>query len=84
MSYYYNAAGGCFEGNCEIRMGNGELKKVKEVKKGDQVLGFKNSIHKVKFVVKINCINKKQCLVKLGNGLLITRNFLRVINTKIF
>lgn len=35
MSYYYNAAGGCFEGNCKVRMIDGTLKKVKEVQKGD-------------------------------------------------
>lgn len=35
MAYYYNAAGGCFEGNCIVNMADGSFKKVKEIQKGD-------------------------------------------------
>jgi len=39
MSVYYNASGGCFEGNCLVRMADGTNKKISELKKGDIVIG---------------------------------------------
>lgn len=66
---YYNASGGCFEGNCVVRMLNGEMKKIRELKKGDRVLN--NYI--VKALIKIKTVNDKMIeLVRLDGGLLIT------------
>ena len=35
MGDYYNAGGGCFHGKCSVKMADGSLKNVKDIKKGD-------------------------------------------------
>lgn len=55
MGDYYNCGGGgCFAGDCLVKMANGELKKVKEVVKGDLVKGRNGEVNKVQLAVKIN------------------------------
>lgn len=53
MSVYYNASGGCFEGNCVVKMLNGELKRISELKKGDLV----HNSYMVKALIRIKTVN---------------------------
>jgi len=37
MGAFYNAGGGCFDGDCLVLMSDETFKKVKEIKKGDLI-----------------------------------------------
>lgn len=50
MANYYNQYGGCFGGNCLVKMGDNSIKKVKDIQKGDLVLSK-------------NCTAKVQCVL---------------------
>ena len=40
MNNYYDQYGGCIYAECDVLMANGNLKKVKDIVKGDIVLGL--------------------------------------------
>lgn len=71
MNNYYNAGGGCFDGNCYVKMADGTTKQVKLIKKGDKIRseGVNSTIIAV---VEIQCVNKRIPMVQLKGGLLIT------------
>jgi Mg-chelatase subunit ChlD len=71
---YYNASNGCFHGDCMVTMGDGSLKKVSDIRKGDVVAtdiaaaqGKQSA--KVVCVVKTLTQNGKCDLVTLPSGL---------------
>eukprot|EP01117_Protostelium_nocturnum_P008640 TRINITY_DN30_c0_g2_i1.p1 TRINITY_DN30_c0_g2~~TRINITY_DN30_c0_g2_i1.p1 ORF type:complete len:716 (-),score=297.14 TRINITY_DN30_c0_g2_i1:41-2188(-) len=66
MSNYYNACGGCFHGSSRAQMSNGNLKKVGEIVKGDQVSTSSGS-SKVSCVLKTVYPSKTAQLVTLGD-----------------
>lgn len=73
MEDYYNAGGGCFAGNCLVKLANGELKKVQDVRQGDQIKNDEGYINTVQISVKI--INPKKYLemvILADSGLQIT------------
>jgi uncharacterized protein YegL len=61
-NYYYNADGGCFNGNAYVELKNGKKKKVKYLKKGDIL----SNGGIVECLVE-NRINKKEKVVKINN-----------------
>jgi len=69
MSAFHDAAGGCFHGDCTVKLMDGTTKSVKNVKPGDQLAphgGF------VKYVIKTKCQNGQAKMIAFNNGLLIT------------
>jgi len=71
VNYFYDASGGCFDGNCVALMSNQELVPLKNLKKGDLV-ATPNGISKIVCIVKTVFPQKKAQLVELENGLLST------------
>ena len=75
MSTYNDPTGGCFHSSCSITMGNGDIKNIKSIKKGDIVktMTIDNNISesKVVCVVETHIKNKihKMCVI---DGLTIT------------
>jgi len=45
MGQYYNAGGGCFAGDCIVKLADNSTKYVKEVRKGDKVKSIDGKIH---------------------------------------
>lgn len=70
MAAYYNYGGGCIAGNCDVQMADGTLKKVRDVRKGDKVMGTQGQ-YTVKCVVATK-VNKLVEMVSIGKGLVIT------------
>jgi len=70
MNQYYNCGGGCFHGNAIATMSNGSTRKVKELKKGDEVKTAGGS-SKIVCVLKTVMSQKKANLCDV-NGLLLT------------
>jgi len=64
MGAYYNAGGGCFEGNCLVRMHDDTKTKVKDIKKGDLVRSWNGELAKVLAIVKIFSSNKSILMVE--------------------
>ncbi|CAF3223542.1 unnamed protein product [Rotaria sp. Silwood2] len=60
MTVFYNAAGGCFYGECTVCLMNGTTKLVKDVQPGDRVAPYGGM---VRFVVKTKCPNRKAKMV---------------------
>lgn len=71
MNNYYNAGGGCFDGDCLVKMADGTKKQVRLIKKGDQIIS-EGLISTIVAAVEIQCANKLIPMVKLEGGLLIT------------
>jgi len=71
MNSYYDASGGCFDGNCVALMSNQEFIPLKNLKKGDLV-STPNGISKIVCVVKTVFPKNKAQLVELENGLIST------------
>lgn len=71
MSQYYDEQGGCIHEDCLVTMGNGQIKKVKQLKKGDIVVGI-NGPAAIKCVVKTE-VKKTIEMVKFPSGLIITK-----------
>ena len=75
MSSFNDANGGCFHSSCNITMANGEIKNIKNIKKGDIVktmtIDNKISQSKVVCLVETHITNniRKMCLI---DGLIIT------------
>lgn len=60
MSTFYNAAGGCFYGQCTVHLMNGKTKLVKDIQPGDRIAPHGGM---VRFVVKTKCQNQKAKMV---------------------
>jgi len=71
MHAYHNAAGPCFAGECLVRMAHGMEKRVRDIVKGDMVLGPHGGAEVV-CVVKTHCTEGKEDLVVFPNNLRIT------------
>ncbi|CAF4232135.1 unnamed protein product, partial [Rotaria socialis] len=69
MTVFHNAAGGCFHGECKVRLMNGTSKLIKNVKPGDRMAPHGGMIN---YVVKTKCQNEKAKMVVIDNGLIIT------------
>jgi len=71
MGVYHNAAGPCFAGECLVKMASGAEKYVRDIAKGDVVMG-PNAGSEVLCVVKTHCVGGKEDLVVFPNGLRVT------------
>jgi len=61
MTVFYNAySGGCFYGECTVRLMNGTTKLVKDVKPGDRMAPHGGMVN---YVVKTKCRNQKTKMV---------------------
>lgn len=69
MSVFHNADGGCFSGDCTVRLMNGTTKLIKDVKPGDRMAPHGGVIN---YVIKTKCQNEKAKMVVLEHGLIIT------------
>ncbi|CAF2952351.1 unnamed protein product [Rotaria sp. Silwood2] len=69
MAVFHNAAGGCFYGECTVRLMNGITKLVRDVIPGDRMASHGGTVI---FVVKTKCQNQKAKMVILENDLIIT------------
>lgn len=68
MSYYNNATSNpCFAGECLVEMGNGQLKKVEDIVKGDQVQTEFGVAH-IQCVLKTICKNGEADLVNINTS----------------
>lgn len=72
MDNYYNKYGGCFPGDCLVRMSDGSERSVASIKKGDLVLSLNGSASEVVCVTKIKTFCGKIPLVEFKEGLKIT------------
>jgi len=72
MAKFYNAYGGCIAGDCTVLMADGSIKLIKDLVKGDQVMGPNGQAAKISCVVKTVCQDNQAQLVKFDNGLKIT------------
>jgi len=72
MAKFYNAYGGCIAGDCVVLMADGSMKLIKDLTKGDQIMGSNGQAVKITCVVKTVCKDNKAQLVKFDNGLKIT------------
>jgi hypothetical protein len=72
MAMFYNASGGCIDGDCVVAMADGKIKYVKDIAKDDEVLGANGESVKALCVVKTICKDGKAQLVQLEGGLRIT------------
>ncbi len=60
MTVFHNASGGCFHGECTVRLMNGTTKLVKDVKRGDRMAPHGGM---VTYVIKTKCQNQKAKMV---------------------
>jgi Mg-chelatase subunit ChlD len=79
MSAYMNAAAGCVSGNSKIKLSDGTIKLMKEIRKGDVVQCNRsaNNPHQLDYMAAVECLVATRCLEPIemrrcGNGLLIT------------
>ena len=72
MAQFYNAQGGCIAGDCIVLMADGSLKLIKDLRKGDEIMGSQGQAVKITCVVTTICKDNKAQLVKFDNGLKIT------------
>jgi len=73
MSRYNNYSGGCFSGGCQVKMANGDLRRVDSVKAGDYVYSASSSKGAwVKCVVKFGIKQGQTGMVTLDGGLVVT------------
>ena len=56
---------GCFHGNTNIIMADYNIKKIKDIKKGDQLLDKDNKVSTVICLIKMKCINDKCFLTEI-------------------
>lgn len=71
QEYYSGGGGGCFDGEGQVKMADGSRKKVKELKKGDEVMDSKGNSAKVVCLVSFH--TKKLMRVVVLNNLKLTR-----------
>lgn len=72
MTVFYNASGGCFYGECTVRLMNGTTKFVKDVKPGDRMAPHGGM---VTYVIKTKCHNKKARMVTVSIKILFYRQY---------
>ena len=60
MQVFYDAAGGCFHGDCTMRLVDGTVKLVKDVRPGDRMAPHSGIVN---YVVKTKCKNQKSKMV---------------------
>ena len=60
MQVFYDAGGGCFHGDCRVRLIDGTTKPVKDVRPGDRMAPHSGTVN---YVVKTKCQNKKSKMV---------------------
>lgn len=63
MSAFHDADGGCFHGNCTVKLMDGTTKSVKDVKPGDQLAPHGGS---VKYVIKTKCCNGQAKMIAVS------------------
>lgn len=68
MKYYNSRSAPCFSGECEIKMSNGMIKKVKDLRKGDAIQGGA----KILCILKTLSKDGLQDLCSFSSGLIIT------------
>jgi len=73
ISRYYDCSNGCWDGDSEILMSDGSIKKAKNVVKGDEVKGAENTTSIVLCVTKLSPADGKMNLIQLEGGLKITQ-----------
>ena len=56
---------GCFHGNTNVIMNDYNIKKIKDIKKGDQLLDKDNKVSTVVCLIKMKCINDKCFLTEI-------------------
>lgn len=64
MGVFYNADGGCFHGQCTVRLMNGTMKLIKDIIPGD-IMAPHGGI--VNYVVKTKCRNEKAKMVAVSH-----------------
>jgi hypothetical protein len=69
---FNNCNNGCFHESANVLTDNNKTKKIKDISKGDYVIGKNNCKSKVVCVVKYKCNNNKSDMVKINNELIIT------------
>ena len=60
MTVFHNASGGCFHGNCTVRLMDGTIKLVKDVEPGDRMAPHGG---KIVYVIKTKCRDQKTKMV---------------------
>ena len=60
MTVFHNASGGCFHGDCTVRLMDGTVKLIKNVKPGDRMAPSGDT---VTYVIKTICRNRKSKMV---------------------
>ena len=69
---YYNASNGCFHGNCDVTLEGGMSIKMRNLKKGDRVVGTGGAIVEVLCIMKTLVEGSKCDMVTLSGGLCAT------------
>lgn len=69
---YYNASNGCFHGNCDVTLEGGMSIKMRDLKKGDRVVGTGGAIVEVLCIMKTLVGGSKCDMVTLSGGLCAT------------
>jgi uncharacterized protein YegL len=69
---FNNCNNGCFHESSIVLMDNNNTKLIKDISKGDYVIGKNNCKSKVVCVIKYKCCNNKNDMVKINNKLIIT------------
>jgi len=72
MHTYHSSSNPCFHGNCVAEMVNGQMKKLKDLNKGDRVMSWNSKSVEIECVIKTACANERTHLVELPGGLLVT------------
>jgi hypothetical protein len=60
MTVFYNRSGGCFHGDCTVRLMNGTTKLVRDVQPGDRMAPHGG---KIIYAIKTKCQNQKSKMV---------------------
>ncbi len=81
MTVFHNAYGGCFYGECTVRLMNGTTKLVRDVKPGDRMAPHGGIVN---YVIKTKCQNQKAKMVIVSSILLSLSNSCKEGNSKYF
>lgn len=68
MNTYYNRCGGCFHGDCSVKMADGSHKPLRNVRRGDRVLTGAGTPALVACVTRTRNSNEKISLVRLPDS----------------
>jgi len=72
MSSYYSSGNPCFDGSCLVAMADGSEKRVKDLRKGDELKSTSSALATIACVVKTITATGRTQLVKLDGGLAVT------------